>query len=297
MNMKKLVSVLVNCRNGEKYLKEAIDSILNQSYSNLEIIFFDNNSNDKSLEIIKSYNDQRINIYRSKSLIPLYEARNRALNFCKGEFISFLDVDDFWHNDFLKKRESFFKQENKMFSYSNWNFLFEKKNKIIHSREKLFSGMIFDDLSKNYVVKISSLIINKKIFQLIKEKFDPKYNIIGDFDFVMKMALRFEAESIDENLVTIRIHKNNFSNLNRDLHYKEYQDWYLNLNLQNIKIKKNLKYFKEKLSYLKTIYLLISGNKLKGMSEIFNYPNNLKKIKLLMIFIIPNFLIKKLLEK
>ena len=64
--MKKLVSVLVNCHNGEKYLKDAINSILNQSYPNFEIIFFDNNSTDRSLEIIKSYNDQRINIYRSK---------------------------------------------------------------------------------------------------------------------------------------------------------------------------------------------------------------------------------------
>ena len=252
--MKKLVSVLVNCHNGEKYLKEAINSILNQSYPNFEIIFFDNNSTDRSLEIIKSYNDQRINIYKSKNLIPLYEARNKALNLCKGDFISFLDVDDFWHTDFLKKRENFYNQEIKMFSYSNWNFLFERKKKVVPSKEKIFSGMIFDELSKNYVVKISGLIINKKIFQLITEKFNPKYSIIGDFDLVMKMALKFEAESIDENLVTIRIHKNNFSNLNRELHYKEYQDWYSNLNFQNMIINKNLKYFKEKLSYLKIIY-------------------------------------------
>lgn len=295
--MKKLVSVLVNCHNGEKYLKEAINSILNQSYPNFEIIFFDNNSTDRSLEIIKSYNDQRINIYKSKNLIPLYEARNKALNLCKGDFISFLDVDDFWHTDFLKKRENFYNQEIKMFSYSNWNFLFERKKKVVRSKEKIFSGMIFDDLSKNYVVKISGLIINKKIFQSIKEKFNPKYSIIGDFDLVMKMALKFEAESIDENLVTIRIHKNNFSNLNRELHYKEYQDWYSNLNFQNMIINKNLKYFKEKLSYLKIIYFLISGKKLKSINEILNYPNNLKKIKLLTIFLIPNFLIKKLLKK
>ena len=184
-----------------------------------------------------------------------------------------------------------------MFSYSNWNFLFERKKKVVRSKEKIFSGMIFDELSKNYVVKISGLIINKKIFQLITEKFNPKYSIIGDFDLVMKMALKFEAESIDENLVTIRIHKNNFSNLNRELHYKEYQDWYSSLNFQNMIINKNLKYFKEKLSYLKIIYFLISGKKLKSINEIFNYPNNLKKIKLLTIFLIPNFLIKKLLEK
>ena len=295
--MKNLVSVLVNCHNGEKYLGEAINSILNQSYKNFEIIFFDNASTDKSLSIIQSYQDSRIHIYKSNNLIPLYDARNRALSYCKGDFISFLDVDDLWHVDFLKKREEFFNQKIKMFSYTNWNFLFEKKRKLIKSSEKIFSGMIFNDLSKNYVVKISSLVINKKVFQQISEKFNPEYNIIGDFDLVMKMALSFEAESIDENLVTIRIHKENFSNLHRKLHYKEFQHWYKNLNIENNIIKKNLKYFKEKLSYLKAIHLLISGNKLKSIKEIIYYPNNLKKIKLFIILLIPNFLIKKLLEK
>lgn len=295
--MKKLVSILVNCHNGEKYLNQAIDSILKQSYHNFEIIFFDNASTDKSLNIIKNYQDSRINIYQSKDFLTLYEARNKALDYCKGDFISFLDVDDFWHVDFLKKRENFFNQENKMFSYSNWNFLFEKKKKLIKSKEKIFSGMIFNDLSKNYVVKMSGLVINKKIFETISEKFNSNYSIIGDFDLVMKMALSFEAESINENLVTIRVHKNNFSNLYRELHFKEYQDWYKNLDLQKDIIKKNLKYFKEKLSYLKIIYLLVGRNKLKSIKEIINYPNNFKKLKLLVIFLTPNYIIKKFLDK
>ncbi len=172
-----------------------------------------------------------------------------------------------------------------------------KKKKLIKSKEKIFSGMIFNDLSKNYVVKISGLVINKKIFETIPEKFNSNYNIIGDFDLVMKMALSFEAESINENLVTIRIHKNNFSNLYRELHFKEYQDWYKNLNLQKDIIKKNLKYFKEKLSYLKIIYLLVTRNKLKSIKEIINYPNNFKKLKLLVILLTPNYIINKLLEK
>ena len=157
--------------------------------------------------------------------------------------------------------------------------------------------MIYDNLSKNYVIKISGLIINKKVFQLLSEKFNPKYSIIGDYDFVMKMALKFNAESIDENLVTIRIHENNFSNLNRELHFKEYKDWYEKLDLNNVNIKKNLKFFKEKLLYLKTIYQLISDKKLESISNILKYPNNLKKVKLLIIFLMPKLLIKKLLSR
>ena len=295
--MEKLVSILVNCRNGEKYLKHAIDSLLNQTYKEFEIIFFDNASTDCSLKIIKTYNDERIKIYNSKKLLSLYEARNKALEFCTGQFISFLDVDDLWHKDFLKKRENFFNQESNMFSYSNWNFFFEKKKYLKKSKEKIFSGMIYDQLSKNYVIKISGLIINRKIFKLLSQKFNPKYSIIGDFDFVMKMALKYRAECINENLVTIRIHKDNFSNLNRKLHYQEYKDWFEKLDLNNVNIKKNLKFFREKLLYLKIIYKLISGKKIQSIIDIIYYPNNLKKLKLLIIFFSPKYLIKKFLRR
>ena len=127
--MKKLVSILVNCHNGEKYLNEAIDSILKQSYQNFEIIFFDNASTDKSLNIIKNYQDIRINIYQSKDFLTLYEARNKALDYCKGDFISFLDVDDFWHVDFLKKEKIFLIKKIKC-SHIQIGTFYSKKKKI-----------------------------------------------------------------------------------------------------------------------------------------------------------------------
>ena len=64
-----LVSVIINCYNGEKYLREAIDSVIAQTYSNWEIIFWDNQSTDSSAEIVKSYNDDRIKYYRDNTPI------------------------------------------------------------------------------------------------------------------------------------------------------------------------------------------------------------------------------------
>lgn len=295
--MNKLVSILVNCRNGEKYLGDSINSILNQSYKKFEIIFFDNASEDNSLKIIKSFKDKRIKILRTKKCLSLYAARNKALNYCKGSFITFLDVDDFWHKDFLLKRRSFFNQNNFMFSYCNWNFFYQKKKKIIKKKDKIFSGMIFDHLSRNYIVKISGLIINKKVFSLLKKKFAPKYNIIGDYEFVMRMALTLKGQGLKERLVTIRIHKNNYSNINRKLHYKEYYHWYKNLNNNNKKIIENKKYFYEKLLYLKIISFLLNRKKNKVIKDIFIYPNNIKKLKLLLIFLTPQFILNKLLNR
>ena len=109
-----LVSIIMNCHNGEKYLSKSISSIFSQSYKNWELIFFDNNSNDNSKKIIKSYKDKRIKYFFSKKKINLYHARNLALKKTKGKYVSFLDVDDLWDKkklklqiDYLKKNKEY----------------------------------------------------------------------------------------------------------------------------------------------------------------------------------------------
>ena len=91
MTYNPLISIIVNCYNGERFLKESILSILNQTYQNFEIIFWDNLSTDKSKKIIFSFSDSRIKYYSSKTHLKLYKARNEALKNAKGELISFKD--------------------------------------------------------------------------------------------------------------------------------------------------------------------------------------------------------------
>jgi len=86
----------MNAFNGEKYLREALDSVLKQSYANWELIFWDNQSTDKSSEIFLSYDDDRLKYFYAPSHTPLYEARNYAVEKSEGEFLAFLDVDDWW---------------------------------------------------------------------------------------------------------------------------------------------------------------------------------------------------------
>ena len=91
-----LVSVIMNCFNGEKYLQDSINSVLNQTYRNLELIFWDNQSNDRSAEYVKSYDDPRIKYFYAPKHTLLYEARNHAIEKSIGEYIAILDVDDWW---------------------------------------------------------------------------------------------------------------------------------------------------------------------------------------------------------
>ena len=98
---KKLVSIIVNCYNGEKYLLKALNSVLKQKYQNFELVFVDNYSTDSSAKLFKSIKDPRFKYYKTQKKINLYEARNYALKKCKGDFIAFLDSDDLWDKNFL----------------------------------------------------------------------------------------------------------------------------------------------------------------------------------------------------
>ena len=114
-----LVSIIINCFNGEKYLKEALVSVINQSYKNWEVIFWDNQSTDSSAKIFKSYNDKRFKYYYATQHTRLYEARNEAIKRSSGEFIAFLDTDDFWEKDKLELQIPLFKDSEVGVVYGN----------------------------------------------------------------------------------------------------------------------------------------------------------------------------------
>ena len=96
----KKVSVIVPVYNTSKYLDECINSIIKQTYKNLEIIFINDSSNDDSLEVISKYKDKRIKIIDLKENKGVAVARNKGIEISTGDYICFLDSDDYWN---LKK--------------------------------------------------------------------------------------------------------------------------------------------------------------------------------------------------
>ena len=124
------MSIVVNCHNGEKYLKHCINSIINQSYKNWEIIFWNNNSFDNSLEIIKNYKNKKIKKFNSKKFVKLYKARNLAIQKAKGKFIAFLDVDDYWKKNKLQSQIDIINKSNGKIKmvYSNYYIKNDIKN-------------------------------------------------------------------------------------------------------------------------------------------------------------------------
>ena len=104
MSNEKLISVIIPVYGVEKYIKQCLDSVINQSYENLEIIVVNDGTTDKSAEIAKEFaqKDSRIKVYDYENG-GLSVARNRGLEIARGEYISFVDGDDWLHPDFYKK--------------------------------------------------------------------------------------------------------------------------------------------------------------------------------------------------
>jgi len=286
------VSIIMNCYNGEKYLAKSLQSVLNQTYRNWELIFFDNASTDKSKYIFNTFKDKRFKYFFNKKKINLYKARNLAISKTKGHFIAFIDVDDWWEINNLASRKSFFLNKEYAFSYSNCFYFFEKnKTKILFTKQKLPNGYIFNELSKNYLVNLSSMLIRKSFLYRLNYFFNNRYNIIGDFDLILRLSEKYLAHSINEPLVNIRYHDENFSRLNRDLFYKEYNNWYKKvIKLENYKKNKNI--FFNKLKYLEIVKGLIKFKNFRLFIKIISYPLSYKMIKLLIIFFSPRFIIK-----
>jgi glycosyltransferase involved in cell wall biosynthesis len=229
------ISIIMNCYNGEKYLKQSLKSIINQSYKNWELIFYDNKSNDNSIRILEGFKDKRIKLFLSKNFIKLYDARNAAINKASGKFISFLDTDDWWMKNKLKDQVQMIKENKKIkIIYSQFYFYDQKNKTKIIKPNKIEKGMIAKNMLKTYKIGILTVMVCRNIFK--KYKFNKKYNIIGDFDFFLKLTLKYPFFAISKPLAYYRSHSNNYSKMKMSEYIKELEYW----------IKSNKKKFKKK---------------------------------------------------
>lgn len=235
MQNKLLVSVIVNCFNGEKYLSEAIESVISQNYTNWELIFWDNISTDLSAEIFNKYNDRRLKYFLADKHTNLSEARALAIEKSQGELITFLDVDDYWKNSILETQVALYKDNDVVFSCGNFYIIKEhsRKNKVF-KKSKIPSGYVLNNLLLSYSVGLLTLAVRRSAYNSVGG-FSSDYHIIGDFDLVMRLAKNGKMGSFQEPLAFCRKDGNNESIIKADLNIKELKSWY----------KKNGDYYKK----------------------------------------------------
>jgi len=200
----------MNCFNGERYLRKAIDSVYAQSYEDWEIIFFDNASTDNSASIAKSYDD-KLRYFYSKQLLPLGEARNRAMEHAEGKFIGFLDCDDLWVKSKIEKQLPLFeKNEKTSLIFSNAMLFFQTDGTCADFFEyngmKPQRGNILGYLLNSYFIPMPTVMLRKGALGPTSEWFDSSFEHATDYDLFLRLASRWECDFVDEVLAVYRIH-------------------------------------------------------------------------------------------
>lgn len=215
MKSNKLVSIIMTCHNGEAFLHEAVTSIINQTYCNWELIFYDNNSTDKSEKIIRNFNDQRIKYFTTSKLVNLGTIRKLAYSKCQGSLISFLDVDDYWSEYKIEKQIKIFEiKKNIDVVYSNYSKI--ENNTISKAKLILHSGYCQNEIILSYIKGLPitpwmTLMIKRSSIEKLDYSFDDKTHIISDFDLIIRLSMFCNFDYTTEYLAYYRVHQNNES--------------------------------------------------------------------------------------
>ena len=216
-----LVSIIMNCHNGEKYLDEAIQSVLRQTYQNWEIIFWDNNSTDNSSKIIRSYFDHRIKYYYSDNYSKLGKARNLAIEKAEGELIGFLDCDDLWLPNKLELQILVFNDQEVGIAISNSIFFNKKGKEKLLYKTKPSEGFVFRELLESYYISMETVLIKKSKLELLDEYFDERFEVIEEFDLFIRLSKYCKLVYVNQILGKWRVHESSWTWKRKDLFPKE----------------------------------------------------------------------------
>jgi glycosyltransferase involved in cell wall biosynthesis len=295
---KPLVSILMNCYNGEKYLHEAIESVLAQTYQNWEIIFWDNQSEDRSAEIFKSYIDPRLKYHYAPKHTLLYEARNYALENARGDFIAFLDVDDWWLPDKLKLQIILFDNPDVGFVCSNYFVVNQGKGKCsLAYKKNIPRGRVLDNLLRDYYVGLLTLMVRRSALLYSTMPFDSRYHIIGDFDLVIRLATTYELGVIQDPLAGYRIHGASLSSSQRLRYAIELETWAVeHARHPVIGASKNFRFVAYITSYIRSVDSLLAGKKMEAATIMSEMPWGGPKFRLIIRLLFP-VVIFKLIRK
>ncbi|WP_019615912.1 glycosyltransferase family 2 protein [Psychromonas ossibalaenae] len=180
---KPLITIITVVYNGDKYLEKTIQSVLMQSYDNIEYIIVDGGSTDGTLDIIKRYSDA-VDYCVSENDNGIYHAMNTALTLAVGKYIGILNADDWYELNAVQLSVNHLKNNDALYSYGNIRFIkegatFEKKP----IEKKLLREKVLQEMAIPHI----SLFIGKEVYKSLG-LFDTSFRIAGDHEFLVRMV-------------------------------------------------------------------------------------------------------------
>ena len=181
---------------------QCIESVIAQTYTNWEMLIVDDYSSDNSLQILKKYNDKRIQLIELDKNVGASESRNVAIRKAKGKYIAFLDSDDLWEPQKLEKQISFMETEDIAFSFSTYQPMSDDESKlysIIHAPKIV----TYSSYLKKTIIGCLTVVIDRE-----KTGGFEMPNIRSSHDMALWLLIMrrgFDAYGLDENLARYRI--------------------------------------------------------------------------------------------
>lgn len=208
-NSSALVSIIMPAYNAGKHISESIESVLEQSYNEWELIITDDCSTDNTAEIIRSFmaKDERIHYLRNETNSGPAVSRNHSIGHASGRFIAFLDSDDRWTANKLKKQIAFMLASNYAFTYTDY-WITDSKGKIKKTRA-IPKAVDYNTLLKtNYIGCLTAiydtLTLGKQFMPLIRKR--------QDYGLWLKLLKQTQyAYGLDKPLAYYRVHEDSLS--------------------------------------------------------------------------------------
>jgi len=200
------VSIILPTCNGAKYIRQSIDSCLNQTYKNIELIIVDDGSTDETPEIIKSYKDKRIKYLRHKKNQGLPHALNTGFANATGEYLTWTSDDNFYSKKAIEKMLFFLKNKHYSFVYSDY---YKFKDNNISSNQKLIQLPDFPNLKNENCIG-PCFLYSREVERAIGN-YDPHVELAEDYDYWIRTSKRFPMFHLGEPLYFYRTHKRSLS--------------------------------------------------------------------------------------
>jgi len=201
-----LISIVMPAFNAEKTIMDSIQSVIEQSYTHWELLICDDSSTDNTKSIVNSFKDSRIKLIENSFSKGAAGARNSCLEKTAGRFVSFLDSDDLWHKNKLKRQLSFMIARECYFSFCNYNVLVDGRVKGCFLAPAKIS---YNDLLKTCSIGCLTVMLDKKFFQEVLFPYTAK----EDYYLWLKLLQNKKvcAYNVNEVLATYRISEKSIS--------------------------------------------------------------------------------------
>ena len=200
-----IISVIMSVYNGLPYLKEAVESILKQTYKNFEFIIVDDASTDDSLKYLRSLKDMRIRLIKNTENLGLAKSLNKAINISNGEYIARMDADDVSLPRRFERQVTFLQKNPSIYLCGSWVNLINAKGQIIGEKKYPQEPQKVRNALSWYTAVIHPTFMGKKKFFQKMKGYRVNYDFAEDYDLLVRAKNKFEIANIGQKLLLWRL--------------------------------------------------------------------------------------------